>query len=134
MSTYFKNKGYKSVTADWDKKVGLDFFKTLINLISNKKITLMVVGYHMVKTLILFENLLKPRQLRLGLYMWLTLVSLIYNLKAVLWATCGSLPSLLFDFHWVLEIWWYAIIRVLKRKRLKKIVQNRLFLQSEWPR
>ena len=69
MSTYFVNKGYKFVTDDLDKKVGLDFFKTLINLISNKKITLMVVGYHMVKTLILFENLLKPRQLRLGLYM-----------------------------------------------------------------
>ena len=69
MSTCFKNKGYKSVTADLDKKVGLDFFKTQINLISNKKISHMVVGYHMVKTLILFENLFKPRQLRLGLYM-----------------------------------------------------------------
>ena len=69
MSTCFVNKGNKFVTADLDKKIGLDFFKTLINLISNKKITLMVVGYHMVKTLILFENLFKPRQLRLGLYM-----------------------------------------------------------------
>ena len=69
MSTCVKNKGYKSVTADLDKKVGLDFFKTQINLIRNKKSSLMELGYHMVKTLILFENLLKPRQLRLGLYM-----------------------------------------------------------------
>ena len=51
MSTCFKNKGYKSVTADLDKKVGLDFFKTLINLIRNKKSTLMEIGYHIVKIL-----------------------------------------------------------------------------------
>ena len=66
--------------------------------------------------IILFENLFKPRQLRLAVDMvtdfvssihnlktvfWADFVSLIYNLKAVLWATCGSLPSLLFDFHWV---------------------------------
>ena len=66
--------------------------------------------------IILFENLFKPRQLRLAVDMvtdfgssihnlktvfWADFVSLIYNLKAVLWATCGLLPSLLFDFHWV---------------------------------
>ena len=66
MSTYFKNKGYKSVTADLEKNSARIFFKTQINLSSNKKINLMVVDYRMVKTLILFENLFKPRQIRLA--------------------------------------------------------------------
>ena len=38
---------------------------------------------------ILFENLFKPRQRRLAVCMVTDFVSFIYNLKAVLWATCG---------------------------------------------
>ena len=41
MSTYFKNKGYKSVTADLDKQSERIFFKTQINLITNKNTILM---------------------------------------------------------------------------------------------
>jgi len=37
----------------------------------------------------------------LKIVFWADFVSYIYNLKTVFWATCGSLPSLLFDFHWV---------------------------------
>ncbi|MDU2991007.1 MAG: hypothetical protein E7B64_00670 [Streptococcus mitis] len=36
------------------------------------------------KLVILFENLFKPRQLRLAVYMVTDFVSFIYNLKAVL--------------------------------------------------
>ena len=38
---------------------------------------------------ILFENLFKPRQRRLAVGMVTDFVSLIYNLKVVLWAACG---------------------------------------------